>query len=159
MQIISSYSTQLLDIVCEFIQKAKLKEYLVYGSLAFEYYTNQNVEIHDVDIVVKRNALDEIAVRLKMFPEYCNVFSFDGGLHINLLNYVGTDKKPFDISLDADDRLRTNIEFAEYTVIKHNGIEIKLMNRETLMEVYKIAAEHSTTKREAYTKKAELLVK
>ena len=157
MQIISFFSPLLENIVSDFTIKAKLNEYLVYGSFAFAYYTNLNIEIHDVDILVKREHIEQIASRLEKFNDYCTVYRFDGGLHVNLNNFTGLDNKPFDISIDALDRVGKDINLSEFTLLITHNVRIKLIKKEELLQIYKIAVKAHPEKKHEYEKKVDLL--
>jgi len=144
---------KILKLLSEFIKDSKLEEYLVYGSLAYAIYTNDPVNIADIDITISRKNFAKVQVNLQNNKNY-KLFPFEKTIHVNFTNILGADGKPFDISLDSfeDYFADKGIKLQNFTEYSYADIKMKIMTKQDLLSTYKLTTENHA-KRQEYDQK------
>jgi hypothetical protein len=138
------FDIEIQELLQDFINLIDLKEYLIYGSCAYVFYTNENIPISDVDIIVSKKNFNQIITKLKNSDLY-SVFPFEKTIHCNAKFINGNDGKAFDISIDCyeDYFLPMGINMNKFEMGEGN-FGLKFVKREDLIEIYtKSQIDHS----------------
>lgn len=122
---------------------------VVYGSLAYAFYTNdEKISINDIDFLVPEAAFNPIIVAVKTKPDVtCEETTYHS------LKLFCEDVK---ISFDAVEEYYRDLP-CDFIEGKINGVVFKFVSREALREVYKRGAETIPTKQEQYRAKLNIL--
>ncbi|MDP2672171.1 MAG: hypothetical protein Q8O68_01525 [Candidatus Daviesbacteria bacterium] len=134
--------------------------YLVGGSTAYRLLTKEEIEIHDVDIIVYQRDFDKLEDILGNPTLNLNPIETEFSIHANHKKLMGDDSKPFDISFDSFEHYYSNSGF---DVISHQEINIddvlvKTASVDGLILIYKTALTGSNTdKFHEYERKIKVL--
>lgn len=152
---------QLVKKVSDVLNEASIK-YLIGGSFAFKLLTNEDIDVHDVDIIVSDKDFDRLMVLLTRPELNLNPIRTPYTIHANRLILKGTDNKPFDISFDSYEYYYNDsgINLNNFLEIEIDGIGIKLTTREDLIKVYEAALKGGNVhKFDEYKRKISILNK
>ncbi len=153
-----TFDSKVQKILQDFINLIDIEEYLIYGSCAYAFYTNENITISDIDIIISKDKFNEIIEKLKHSDLY-TVFPSEKSIHVNVNSLLGNDGKPFDISLDSfeDYFLPMDIDMKSFEINMNNEIELRYIRKEDLIKIYN---EKSSThpKLDEYKRKANKLL-
>ncbi len=133
---------------CQIISTANGFEPVIYGSVAYLFYTKDaSIEVNDIDFLVPEAALDVLA------GEFTRQ-----GLKYETTTYhsLKVFKNGVKISFDSIEHYLHGISELAYTV-KIEGENFKVLNPESLKKVYKQGAENIPFKKDAYSYKLKRL--
>lgn len=126
-------------------------EPVVYGSLAYLYYTKDfSVDINDIDFLVPEEKFTEIIETVKNKGKY----TYQPTDYHSLKVFKDGPK----ISFDGIDHYLGKLD-RSYLTADINGVTFKVLNLESLKAVYQQGAENIPFKKEAYIYKLNQLQK
>lgn len=151
-----TFNEEIKKLLKNFIDQVDLKEYLIYGSCAYAYYTNEEVPISDIDIIVSKKEFPQIIEKVKKFEEY-DIFPFEKTIHINSKQIIGNNGTPFDISIDSyeDYFVDFGVKMLSFEIdIIYN---LKYINKQDLINLY-IKTQETHLKSMEYKRKVACLL-
>lgn len=134
---------QILDLlksVCQIFNDNGIS-YLVCGSLAYQLIIKEEVTIHDIDIIVHEVDFDK-SIELLLKPELnLNPIKTEFSVHVDHKLLMGSDGKPFDISLDSYEHYysKSGINLNAFQEIDIRVVPVKVAMVEDMIKIYKTA--------------------
>ncbi len=160
----ATISQKQIEHLCSEISSilSKLQiNYLIYGSMAFYIYSGRKMTtINDIDIIVSETRFGEIVNHIRSHnPELCPIQT-EFSIHINHNQYLGSNEKLFDISIDSYEHYFEDygIELARGEIHTLGGVQIKLIHKADLINLYDIFGSNSRViKSKEYLRKVKAL--
>ena len=139
-----SFSKELFKI----FNKLKIKP-IVYGSVSYAFYTkDQNIEIHDIDLLVPESSFVKIIGEIKEDKKLCYEET-----NYHSLKIFKDDAK---ITCDSIEKYYKNLPH-DFVEIKINNVPFTILSLKALTKIYKRGKAKASFKRESYSNKLEKL--
>lgn len=151
---------ELLSEITPVLDKLNIP-YLIHGSLAFFFYTNdENSFVNDVDIIVSQKYFETIVQTFEKQSLPYNVFLFSYNIHANHKSIKGNDGKKFDISFDSYEKYfsKSVLSFSDYSKKIVNNATLKFISKQDLIKIYRAGVvDSSNLKVKNYQHKLDML--